>query len=121
MNSPSPSPLSREAPATALTVSLAIALVALGAALLGHVLGPERPVPSSKAVRTRCYSLPAEATTLASRLERAAPSGIGDEQAPFAQRYPADFSRSGNIDSPRGGPPSRLSHHSVSRYAVGAA
>jgi|HubBroStandDraft_5_1064220.scaffolds.fasta_scaffold547631_1 hypothetical protein len=119
MSVPTPKAVAVELPAISLAVALAVALIALGAALVDRVMDPVRSNPSCDAEAKRAYSLPAAATTFSSRFDRAVPSGMGDEHAPLAQRYAADLSRSGKMDSPRGGPPSRLSHHSSSLYVVG--
>ncbi len=50
---------------------------------------PMLPGPCGEAAGVRAYSPPAAAITLVSRRASALESGIGDEQAPFAQRYEA--------------------------------
>lgn len=121
MSKPATRAVVPDLPAAALAIALAVSLLALGAALMTHASRPKdaAAVERHEKGRSRCYSAPPAATTLARRFERAAPSGMGEEHAPLAQRYAAGFLSSGNIDSPRGGPPSRLSHHSSSRYDVG--
>lgn len=64
--------------------------------------------PISKNVGIGSYSRPSAAMTFASLRKRAGAPEIGAEHAPFAHKYTAGLSRSGNIDSPHGGGPSRL-------------
>ena len=121
MNSRAPGAIAPELTTLAIAVALAVALMALCAALPSPAREtfPPRANPCCESC-SRSYSAPADATAFAILFDNASPLGIGEEQAPFAQRYAADFGRSGNMDSPRGGPPSRRSHHSRSMYAVGA-
>jgi hypothetical protein len=91
MRGPAAPSRSMELPAISLVVAIAVALMALCAAF--HDPQPDsvppRPGPCGEAARVRAYSPPAAAITLVSRRASALESGIGDEQAPFAQRYEA--------------------------------
>jgi hypothetical protein len=122
MKAPPQRAAGRELPERAVALAIMVALLALCAALLDPPIRPdEQPAGSCTEVEGGPgYSWPAAPITFVSRLESAAASDIGAEHAPFAQRYDEALSRSGKIDSPLGGPPSRLSHHSTSLYAVGA-
>ena len=111
-----PPPVRLELLAMSLAVALAVALLALSAALLAPVEPTlaSHPPPGPGGTGGPSYCLPAAAVAFPMRLVSAAGSAIGEEQAPLAQRYAADLGRSGKIDSPRGGGPSRRSHHSIS-------
>ena len=120
MKAAKPRAIAAELAAISLAIALVVALVALSEALRGPFPDSGRPTPPAEAAGCRGYCRPAAAITLVSRVDRAAAEGIGEEQAPLAHRYAEGRSRSGNIDSPRGGGPSRLSHHSTSLYPVAA-
>jgi len=75
-----------EFPAISLGVALAIAQMALCAAFLGQAAHPVHDSPHAESAQAPGYSPPEVATALARRLASAGPSGMGEEQAPLAQR-----------------------------------